>query len=94
MNEKVLACLRKKNHRVFIKITSMPSVGDVVQKYIKPTGMMTICVTKSRHGIVYVLANGASITFGVNMPSRLNYYQAVVDESEEEKKDGEKDGEK
>jgi len=77
--KKVFEVLSKKNHRVFVLVDVIPSIGEVVREYVSPTGLNVVTVSRSRHGIVYILANGANITFGVNAPGRPKYYQVIVD---------------
>jgi len=78
----MIGILKKKNHRVLIVTDSIPSVGRAVTDYIDQTGLGVIGVTNSRFGVVFILANGANITFAVNRPSRLDHFQLVVDETE------------
>ena len=77
--KKVFETLLKKNHRVFVLVDVVPSIGEVVTEYVRPTGMNVVTVSRSRHGIVYILANGANLTFGVNDPGTRKYYQVIVD---------------
>lgn len=91
VDSKIVEMLKKRNHRVFIRVKEIPSIGKVISQYVDPTGLTVITVSKSRFGIVYILANGANITFGVNDIGKPKYYQLIIDDTEVKKNELERD---
>lgn len=80
--KEMIEVLKKKNHRVLVVTDTIPSVGRAVTDYIHATGLGVIGVTNSRFGTVFILANGANIVFAINMPSVVDHFQMVIDETE------------
>lgn len=78
--EEIAEMLSRKNHRVLILCEQQPSIGGVVSRYLKDVRPGVVSVNRSRFGVVYLLANGANLTFMVNDPGRYDKYQLVVDE--------------
>ena len=78
--QKIWDMTTKKNHRVLVVVTQIPSIGLVSTEYLSHTKAGIAGVSRSRHGVVFLLANGANITFTINMPFDTSKYQLVIDD--------------